>query len=58
MFNLKSMTLDAIIRTVYSDDGRLRPEQLAELAGPEVSNYDLLSLLCTYLNGLKKDNMK
>ena len=54
MFSLRALTLDAIIESTYKKGLDLTPELLTNLADPEVSTYDITSMLCMYINEHKK----
>lgn len=54
MFSLKALTLENIIESTYKKGLELTPALLTELADPEVSTYDITSMLCTYINEQKK----
>ena len=54
MFSLRALTLENIIESTYKKGLELTPALLTELADPEVTTYDITSMLCTYINEQKK----
>ncbi|WP_164954359.1 hypothetical protein [Succinivibrio dextrinosolvens] len=46
--------MENIIESTYKKGLELTPALLTELADPEVSTYDITSMLCTYINEQKK----